>query len=101
MVPLRRSAMADSRCAIGVDVGGTKIAAGVVTADGTILEAATAPTPQRQDHVVRGILAVISDLRDRYPDAAAVGVGAAGMVDWPSGRIRWAPNNSYCDLPLR
>lgn len=87
--------------AIGVDIGGTKIAAGIVTPDGTVLHAATAPTPQRQDHLVEHILAVIKDLRDRYPGVAAVGVGAAGMVDWPSGRIRWAPNNSYSDLPLQ
>ena len=32
---------------------------------------------------------------------AAVGVGAAGMIDWPTGHIRWAPNNSYSDLPLQ
>src|SRR5262249_59945486 len=27
--------------------------------------------------------------------------GAAGLVDWPDGHVRWAPNNSYRDLPLR
>ncbi len=87
--------------AIGVDIGGTKIAAGVVTPDGTVHHATALPTPQRQDHLIQHILAVIKDLQVLYPGVAAVGVGAAGMVDWPSGRIRWAPNNSYSDLPLQ
>lgn len=88
-------------CAIGVDIGGTKIAAGIVTADGTILYAAAVPTPQRQDHLVQCILGIIADMQSRYPGVAAVGIGAAGMVDWPSGHIRWAPNIAYQDLPLR
>jgi glucokinase len=87
--------------AIGVDIGGTKIAAGIVMPDGAVLHATAVPTPQRQDHLVQHILAVINDLQGHYPGAVAVGVGAAGMVDWPSGRIRWAPNNSYSDLPLQ
>jgi glucokinase len=92
---------AKGTCAVGVDVGGTKIAAGVVTPDGKIVCAATAPTPQRQHQIVQRILAIIKDLQSRYPDVAAVGVGAAGMIDWPAGHIRWAPNNSYRDLPLQ
>jgi len=44
---------------------------------------------------------IIDRLRERHPDVAGIGVGAAGMVDWPTGRIRWAPNNSYRELPLR
>jgi len=87
--------------AVGIDVGGTKIAAGVVTADGRILRALSVPTPQDQDHFVQRLLGIITDLRSHYPEVTAVGVGAAGMVDWPSGHIRWAPNNSYQDLPLQ
>ena len=89
------------RQAIGVDVGGTKIAAGVVAADDKIIEAVAVPTPLRQDALVQGILDTVSDLRCHYPGVAAVGVGAARMVDWPSGHIRWAPNISYQDLPLQ
>jgi glucokinase len=36
-----------------------------------------------------------------YPAVAAIGVGAAGMIDWPGGHIRWAPNNAYRNLPLQ
>ena len=100
-LPLRATANGQHRYAIGVDVGGTKIAIGAVTSAGRILYKATAPTPQDQDDVVEHILAMIKDLQDRYPHVAAVGVGAAGMIDWPTGHIRWAPNNSYSDLPLQ
>ncbi len=91
----------EERPAIGIDIGGTKIAAGVVAPDGRMMLKATAPTPDGQDRLVQHILAVIKDLRSRYPDIAAVGVGAAGVVDWPTGHIRYAPNGSYSDLPLQ
>ena len=101
-VLLRPMVVEPKRRAIGVDIGGTKIAIGVVTADGNIVQATTIPTPRRQDHhFVQRILATIDELRRQHPDIAAVGAGAAGMVDWPSGHIRWAPNNSYRDLPLQ
>jgi glucokinase len=93
------------RCtyAIGLDVGGTKIAAGVVTQDGKIVERITVPTPQTpsQAPFLEAICEVTDTLCRNHACVSAVGVGAAGMVDWPSGRIRWAPNNVYRDLPLR
>jgi len=98
---LRSAATGPRRRAIGIDIGGTKIAAGVVSAEGRIVQALAVPTPQRQDDVVQCILATVTGLRRAHPDVAAIGVGAAGMVDWPSGHIRWAPNNSYRDLPLQ
>jgi glucokinase len=92
-----------ARCAIGLDIGGTKIAGGVVADDGTILDLVEVPTPATGDSVetLEALRKVIDSLRDRYPAVEAVGAGAAGMVDWPSGHIRWAPNNAYRELPLR
>jgi glucokinase len=97
----RAAATEEDGYAVGIDIGGTKIAAGVVTSDGRILRKETSPTPQNQDHLVRHILAIIEDLQGHHPEVTAVGVGAAGMIDWPTGHIRWAPNNSYSDLPLQ
>ena len=98
---VRTVATEEDSYAVGIDIGGTKIAVGVVTSDGQVLRKATVPTPQDQDDLVQRILAIIKDLQSHYPGVAAVGVGAAGMIDWPTGHIRWAPNNSYSDLPLR
>ncbi|MCA1703552.1 MAG: ROK family protein [Actinobacteria bacterium] len=92
-----------SKCTIGVDIGGTKLAAGIVTEDGRILERILDSTPQTDSgSATLEVLSVaVKRLREYRPDVSAIGVGAAGMVEWPSGYIRWAPNNAYQELPLR
>jgi glucokinase len=89
--------------AIGLDVGGTKIAAGVVSARGELLDRIAQPTPPpgSAETTLSLMLRLVQQLRQRYPEVQAVGAGAAGLVDWPGGHVRWAPNNSYRDLPLR
>ena len=90
------------RPVIGLDVGGTKIAGGVVT-EGALCRRIVMPTPreEHQERVVDALCEVVAELRLSHPDVAAIGVGAAGMVEWPQGRIRWAPNNVYRELDLR
>ncbi len=88
------------RVSIGLDVGGTKIAAGVVSG-GTVLDRLEQPTPASGSSAVETMFELIDALRQRHRGAEAIGVGAAGMVEWPAGYIRWAPNNAYHDLPLR
>jgi glucokinase len=93
----------ETRRAIGLDVGGTKIAGGVVDAEGHIIERLRPIVSQatERDGTLSALSAAIADLRGRHPDVEAIGVGAAGMVDWPTGHIRWAPNNAYRALSLR
>src|SRR5919197_842008 len=93
----------DERLALGLDIGGTKVAAGVVRADGRIVERTRIPTPQAgaEKGIVTALLEVIDGLRALQPQVEAIGVGAAGLVEWPAGRIVWAPHNPYRDLPLR
>jgi glucokinase len=87
---------------IGVDVGGTKIAGGVVGGDGEILARVELPTESEQPNaIVAAILKVVRELRGAAPAAAAVGLGAAGLVDSDAGVILGAPNLSYRNLPLR
>ena len=92
-----------ARSAIGMDIGGTKIAGGVVADDGTVLDLVEVPTPANDDALgtLETLLKIIDSLRERHPAVEAIGAGAAGMVEWPSGHIRWAPNNAYRELPLR
>ena len=92
-----------ARLAIGLDVGGTKIAGGVVSSRGEVLETiAPIPSPAVEpDAALPALCSLIIDLRTRHADIEAVGVGAAGMIEWPAGLIRWAPNNAYRALPLR
>lgn len=92
-----------SKCTIGIDIGGTKTATGVVTEHGQILERIVIPTPQTDSGsaTLEVLVSAVRQLRKHRPDVSAIGVGAAGMVEWPSGYIRWAPNNAYEKLPLR
>ncbi len=67
--------------AIGVDVGGTKVAAGLVGPGGEVLGTASRPTPGTSVHETEdAVLAVVTELAERHGPPAAVGVGAAG---WP------------------
>ncbi|MGI8651340.1 MAG: ROK family protein [Geodermatophilaceae bacterium] len=52
------------------------------------------------DVVLQALLDLVEKIQVDHPEVAAVGVDAAGMVDWPSGSLRWAPNDAYSDLPL-
>ncbi|MEU1950980.1 ROK family protein [Nocardia rhamnosiphila] len=90
-------------CAIGLDVGGTKIAGGVIDADGRILHRIQIPSPADKgtDTTLAALLELVDRMRTRHPEVASIGVGAAGMITWPSGRILTAPNNAYRDLPLQ
>ncbi|GAA1764322.1 MULTISPECIES: ROK family glucokinase [Streptomonospora] len=88
---------------IGVDIGGTKVAAGVVTPGGRILARDRAETPDRSKSpkvVEDTIVEVVERLRRAYP-VRAVGVGAAGFVDEQRATVLFAPHLSWRDEPLR
>ena len=78
--------------AIGVDVGGTKVAAGVVDENGVILASTRRPTPSTSpEDVERTIAEVAAELRLDH-DVVAVGIGAAGFVSDDRGTVLFAPN---------
>lgn len=85
--------------AIGVDVGGTKIAALRVDRDGSILARETVPTPAEDAEATLGEIASVAG-RVLSPEVVAVGVGAAGMVEAGTGTLRYAPNLAWRDLAV-
>ncbi|MFI5939689.1 ROK family glucokinase [Streptomyces uncialis] len=85
---------------IGVDIGGTKIAAGVVDEEGAILETHTVPTPSTPDGIVDAICAAVG-AAGRGHDIDAVGVGAAGYVDEKRATVLFAPNIDWRHEPLK
>jgi glucokinase len=89
---------------IGVDVGGTKVAAGVVDEDGRILAKTRRATPPKDSAgTVAAILDGIAELRagPGGAEVAAVGVGAAGFVDERRATVMFAPNVAgWRDEPL-
>ena len=86
---------------IGVDVGGTKIAAGVVDDSGAVLESERIATPASDTEAVAAAIGeLIGALAGRHR-VEAVGVGAAGWVDAARTTVLFAPNLAWRDVPLR
>jgi glucokinase len=86
---------------IGLDVGGTKVAAGVVDDRGQIVEKLKRSTPAADPgRTAQVIAAVITELSGRHP-VAAVGLGAAGFVNESRTSVMFAPNLAWRDEPLR
>ena len=88
--------------AVGVDVGGTKLAAGLVAADGSVLDTLRFPTPGSSARAILDVIvSAVDDLTTRHHlDAVPVGVGAAGLID-PDGVVRYSPNLPWAEFPLR
>ncbi|PZS21346.1 MAG: glucokinase [Pseudonocardiales bacterium] len=86
---------------IGVDIGGTKVAAGVVDEQGTIVATAHRDTPAEDVSLIEGaIAAAVGELTSKY-DVAAVGIGAAGFIDAQRATVMFAPNLAWRDEPLQ
>lgn len=77
---------------VGVDVGGTKMAAGVVDEHGHVLDRAKRPSPSEDaEELLAAICDLVGELRGSH-DLAAVGVGAAGFVSSDRRRVLFAPH---------
>ncbi|WP_442543742.1 ROK family protein [Arthrobacter sp. KN11-1C] len=78
---------------VGVDLGGTKTAAGVVGADGEVLFSEQIPTLNRGggDLILRETAALVARLMRRAAgggiDVGRVGVGSAGVIDAVNGEV--------------
>ena len=90
-----------TRLAIGVDIGGTKVAAGLVDEAGVVLDRARRLTPSRDPEAVeRTIVEVVQELRTGR-EIAGVGIGAAGFVDAERASVLFAPHLAWRNEPLR
>ena len=86
---------------LGVDVGGTKLLAGVVDESGAVLARAGAATPKTDvDAIADGIAGLVDELRGEH-DVAALGIGAAGWMTVDGETVRFAPHLAGRDEPLR
>lgn len=87
--------------AIGVDIGGTKIAAGVVDEDGEILAQTRRDTsPDDAAGIDKAIADVYAELSESY-EIKAMGLAAAGFVSADRSSVLFAPNIAWRDYPLR
>ena len=85
---------------IGVDLGGTKIAAGIVDRSGKVESLREVPTPTAsEDEVVGAIGDAVAGLVG--DDIAAIGVGVPSTIDQASGTAVSSVNIPLTDVPLR
>jgi glucokinase len=87
--------------AIGVDVGGTKVAAGVVDEKGRVIADLRQPTPSTNPAAVEQTIADCVQRLRKDHDVVAVGIGAAGFIDAGRSTVLFAPNLAWRDEPLR
>jgi glucokinase len=86
---------------IGVDAGGTKVAAGVVDDRGAVLASSLRPTPSQDPRETETVIVDLFRELAASHEVEAVGVGAAGFVNAERSTVLFAPNLAWRDEPLR
>jgi glucokinase len=87
--------------AIGIDIGGTKIAGALVDQDGNIIREDKVPTPaSNSDSVVDAVIALIEALSEGQKVLGA-GVAVAGFIDANQSEVLYAPNLSFRNEPFK
>lgn len=88
--------------AIGIDIGGTKIAGGVVTELGEIVAERRVPTDAGDSGaIVDAVVDMVRELRAEHPDVVAAGVAAPGFIDAAQSTVYYTPNIPWRNEPLR
>lgn len=87
--------------AIGIDIGGTKVAAGVVDGEGRILSEARRSTPGSNPRAVEHVIVELVEELSRGARIRSVGIGAAGWMDLDGGTVLFSPHLAWRNEPLR
>src|SRR5687768_16703549 len=101
---LQKENVVSDRLAIGVDIGGTKIAFALVSTRGEVLAQHRLPTLPSEgvegifNHVSAGVHLL---LRDAGQAVAGVGVGCSGHLNARTSFVYGAANLGWLNVPLR
>lgn len=93
------------RLVIGIDLGGTKVAAGIADVEGNILQSVEQPTDtDSAEQSVGQLLRIARDLCEKYASRgqlAGIGIGVPGITESETGLVVWAPNlPGWRNIPL-
>jgi glucokinase len=86
---------------VGIDIGGTKVLAGVVDSAGNVIETERRPTEGHDVGAVEDAIVSLVQGFQRRHEIAAVGIGAAGFVDATRSTVMFSPHLAWRDEPLR
>lgn len=88
--------------AIGVDIGGTKVAGGVVDDTGAVIDRERQDGPGENVEETESIIVdVVERLQARHDDVQAVGIGAAGWIANDHATVLFSPHLAWRNEPLR
>jgi glucokinase len=87
--------------AIGIDIGGTKVAAGVVDGEGRILAERYRDTPGHDPREVEQIIVMLVRELSAEFKVLSVGIGAAGWMDRSGGTVLFSPHLAWRNEPVR
>lgn len=99
--------MPDAAPVLAIDIGGTKLGAGLVEPRGRLVSWAQTPTPEGLDgellwRTLDALVArLLADARVGPPGLAGVGCGCGGPMEWPAGRVSPLNIPAWRDFPLR
>ena len=97
--------MQEQQLVLAIDIGGTKLAVGVVDAEGRVLENRRAPNPNPPtddgEQLLRALLALVDELTTDRAVLTGVGIGCGGPMRWPVGEVSPLNIPSWRDFPLR
>jgi len=77
--------------AIGVDVGGTKIAVGIVSADGELLDEVRQPTPHTSKRLIEALAGAIQEVGNGH-EVGGVCLAVPGNILATENRVIYSPN---------
>lgn len=87
--------------AVGIDIGGTKIAGAIVDDEGRIVSQLSKPSPaSNAQHMEDTVVELIAELSEGRRVIAA-GIAAAGFIDKDQSSVYYAPNIAWRNEPLR
>jgi glucokinase len=87
--------------AIGIDIGGTKIAGALVDDEGEILVLERRPTPAGDASAIVDTVVEMIERLSEGREVRAAGVAAAGFIDAAQSTVYYAPNINWRNEPLR
>lgn len=87
--------------AVGIDIGGTKIAGALVSDDGEIVRSERTPTPAGDPSAIVDVVTDMILSLSQGEEVQAAGVAAAGFIDEQQATVYYAPNISWRNEPFR
>ena len=85
---------------LALDIGGTKIAAGVVSDDGELLHRAQEETPDEREAIWGVVERLLTEAKCTAGELTGVGIGSAGPIDLHTGTVSPINIDAWDDFPI-